>query len=167
MVGKLLSDFGSGDGQAVHLFKDSSVSRVIILRRRLGCVLSVLHGIFRDGLTLSRDLELSTQWGAVVSAGPCGPLCSANLAVSPAVGLSSFGDHVRVLYDVVVDFLHEVVVCRRDVAVRSWRSWMLADDKVHPYRWLKPDLVAPAPLLNCDPCLTVDGRGVLSDPDRI
>ena len=143
VVGKLRSDLGSGDGQAVHLFKDSSVSRVIILRRRLGCVLSVLDGIFRNGLTLSRDLELSAQWDAVVSAGP---LCRANFAVSPAVGLSSFGDHVRVLYDVVVDFLHKVVVSRRDVAVRSWRSWVLEDDKVHPYRWLKPDLVAPAPL---------------------
>ena len=167
VVGKLRPDLGSGDGQAVHLFKDSSVSRIIVLRRRLGCVLSVLDGIFRNGLALSRDLELSAQWGAVVSAGLCGPLCGANLAVSPAVGLSSFGDHVRVLYDVVVDFLHKVVVSRKDVAVRSWRSWMLEDDKVHPCRWLKPDLVAPAPFLCCDPCLTVDGSGVLSDLGRI
>ena len=102
--------------------KDASVSRVIVLRRRLGCVQSVLDGIFRNGLTLSRDLELGAQWDAIVSAGPCGPLCSANLAVSPAVGLSSFGDHVRVLYDVVVDFLHKVVVSRKDVAVRGSRS---------------------------------------------
>ena len=101
---------------------------------------------------MPRDLELGAQWDAIVSAGPCGPLCSANLAVSPAVGLSSFGDHVCVLYDVVVDFLHMVAVSRRDVAVRGWRSWMLEDDKVHPYRWLGPDLVAP---------------GVLSDPGRI
>ena len=72
------------------------------------------------------------------------PLCSANLAISPAVGLPFFGNHVRVLYDVVVDFLHKVVVYRRDVAVRGWRSWVLEDGQVHPYRWLKPDLVAPA-----------------------
>ena len=65
------------------------------------------------------------------------------------------------MYDNVVDFLHKVVVFRRDVAVRSWRSWLLEDDKVHPYRWLKPDLVAPAPFLCCDPCLTVDDSGVL------
>ena len=89
VVGKLRPDLGSGDCQAVHLFKDAAVSRVIILRRRLGCVLSVLDGIFRIGLTMSRDLELGAQWDAVVSAGPCGPLCGANLAVSPAVGLSS------------------------------------------------------------------------------
>ena len=110
VVGRLRSDLGSGDGQAVHLFKDSSVSRVIVLRRRLGCVISVLDGIFWNGLTLSRDLELTAQWDAIVSAGPCGPLCGANFAVSPGVGLSSFGDYVRVLYDVVVDFLHKVVV---------------------------------------------------------
>ena len=61
------------------------------------------------------------QWGAIVSAGPCGPLCGANLAVSLAVGLSFFGVHVRVLYVVVVDFLHKVVVSRKDVAVRSSR----------------------------------------------
>ena len=167
VVGKLRSDLGSGDGQAVHLFKDSSVSRVIILCRRLGCVLSVLDGIFRDCLALSRDLELSAQWGTIVSAGPCGPLCGANLAVSPADGLSSLGDHVRVLCDVVVDFLHKVVVSRKNVAVRSWRSWILEDDKVHPHRWLKPDLVAPAPFLSCDPCLTVNGSGIFSDPNRI
>ena len=115
VVGKLRSDLGSGDGQAVHLFEDASVSRVIVLRRRLGCVLSVPDGISKNGLTLSVDLELSVQWDAIVSAGPCGSLCSANLAISPAVGLWFFfwGDHVRVLYDVVVDFLHKVVVYRK------------------------------------------------------
>ena len=45
VVRKVRSDLGSGDGQAVHLFKYSSVSRVIVLRRRLGSVLSVLDGI--------------------------------------------------------------------------------------------------------------------------
>ena len=44
---------------------------------------------------------------------------------------------------------------------------MLEADKVHPYRWLRPDLVAPAPFLCCDPRLTVDGSGIISDPDRI
>ena len=108
VVGELRSDPGSGDGQAVHILKDASVSRVIILRRRLGCVLSVLDGISMYGLTVSRDSELCVQWDAIVSAGPCGPLCSANLAIFPAVGLPLFGVHVRILYDVVVDFLHSL-----------------------------------------------------------
>ena len=38
---------------------------------------------------------------------------------------------------------------------------------VHPYRWLRPDLVPPAPFLQCDPRLTPDGSGVLSDPTQI
>ena len=54
----------------------------------------------------TRLLELSVQWDAIVSAGPCDLLCSANLAISPCCwSFVFFGDHVRVLYDVVVDFL--------------------------------------------------------------
>ena len=109
LVGKLRSDLGSGDGQSVHLFKDASVSRVFLLRRRLGCVLSVLEGISRHGFSLSRSLELGAQWVAVVAAGPCGPLGSADLSISPAGGLLIFGS-----VDATVDFLHKVVVHRRD-----------------------------------------------------
>ena len=69
VLGRLRSDFGSGDGEAVHLFEDPSVSRFMLPRRRPGCVLSVLDGISRHGLTLSRDLELGVQWDAVVAAG--------------------------------------------------------------------------------------------------
>ena len=36
-----------------------------------------------------------------------------------------------------------------------------------PYRWLRPDLVLPAPSLQCDPSLTPGGSGVLADPARI
>ena len=90
VVGRLRSDLGSGDGQAVHLFKDASVSRVIVLWRRLGCVPSVLDGISGYGLTLSRDLELGVQWDAIVTAGLCGSLSSANFAISPVVGLPFF-----------------------------------------------------------------------------
>ena len=97
----------------------------------------------------------------------CGPLRSADLSISPTFGLPVFGDCIRVLYDTTVGFLHTVVVHRKDVAVRNWRAWVLEDGGAHPYRWLRPDQVAPAPLLCCDPCLTVDGSGVLSDPDRI
>ena len=77
--------------------------------------------------------------------------------------MAVFGDRVRVLYETTVDFVHKVVVHRRDVAVRNWRSWVLEDGKVHPHRWLRPDLVAPAPFLSCDP----GGKGVLWDPNRI
>ena len=38
---------------------------------------------------------------------------------------------------------------------------------MHPYRWLRPDLVPPAPFLQCRPHLTPDRSGVLSDPAGI
>ena len=38
---------------------------------------------------------------------------------------------------------------------------------VHPKRWLRPDLVPPAPFLQCQPHLTPGGSGVLADPARI
>ena len=37
---------------------------------------------------------------------------------------------------------------------------------VHPSRWLRPDLVPPAPFLQCEPHVT-PGSGVLADPARI
>ena len=38
---------------------------------------------------------------------------------------------------------------------------------VHPYRWLRPDLVPPAPPLQREPHFTLGGSGVLADPARI
>ena len=38
---------------------------------------------------------------------------------------------------------------------------------VHPYRWLRPDLVLPAPFLQCELHLAPGGSGVLADPARI
>ena len=35
---------------------------------------------------------------------------------------------------------------------------------IHPYKWLRPDLVPPAPFLQCEPHLTPGGSGVLADP---
>ena len=51
--------------------------------------------------------------------------------------------------------------------MRGWRSWVLEDPLVHPYKWLRPDLVAPAPAPNCDPKETVDGSVVLVEPHAV
>ena len=52
-------------------------------------------------------------------------------------------------------------------AVREWRNWIGENPLVHLYRWLRPDLVPPAPFLQCEPCLTPGRSGVLSDPNQI
>ena len=38
------------------------------------------------------------------------------------------------------DFIHKVVVHRREEAIRGWRSWLRENPLVHPRKWLRPDL---------------------------
>ena len=38
---------------------------------------------------------------------------------------------------------------------------------VRPKKWLRPDLVPPAPFYQCHPCLTPGVSGVMADPARI
>ena len=72
-----------------------------------------------------------------------------------------------VFINVFSDFIHSVAVHRRDEAIRGWRNWIREDPLVHPYKWLRPDLVLPAPFLQCQPHLTPGGSGVLADPAKI
>ena len=51
--------------------------------------------------------------------------------------------------------------------LHGWRTWILEDPLVYPYRWLRSDLVPPAPFLVCDPGFTVGGSGVLVEPHAI
>ena len=60
-----------------------------------------------------------------------------------------------------------MLVHRRDEAIRGWRNWLREDPLVHPYKWLRPDLVHPPPFLQCKPHLTPGGSGVPADPARI
>ena len=85
-------------------------------------------------------------------------------------GRGGVGESRRLVGDLhcrVSDFMHGVVVHRRDVAITAWRNWLREDPLVHPYKWLRPDLVPPAPFLQCQPLLTPGGSGVLADPSGI
>ena len=67
----------------------------------------------------------------------------------------------------ITEFIQQVVLHRKDFAIRKWRGWVLEDPLVHPYRWLRPDNVPPAPFLSCDPLDSINGSGVLVDPHDI
>ena len=77
------------------------------------------------------------------------------------LGIGAFFDAAAGIHRRLCDFIHQVVVYRRDEAVRGWRNWIREDPLVHPYRWLRPDLVPPSPFLQCEPHRTTDGSGVL------
>ena len=146
VVGKFPPDIsGSDDGQSIHFYKDASLSGVIVQMRRLRCVLDVLDGIARHDPSRTRIWSLvhsGMLWLSLVHVVHfVGPIWLFHLIWAFFV----FGACVRSFYDSVVAFIHRVVVHRKDVAVRSWRGWVLEDLQVHPYRW--PDLVSPALLL--------------------
>ena len=127
------------------------------MRRRFSTLLCVLNGMLRWGVSLARSIELTAQWDRIL---PVGPLFG-------GLGIGGFYEVVSALHRRLSDFVHAVVVHRRDDAIRGWRNWFREDPLVHPYKWLWPDLVPPAPCLQCEPHLTPDGSGVISNPERI
>ena len=48
---------------------------------------------------------------------------------------------------VLSDFISRVVSAEREVAVLAWKRWLHEDLNSRPFRWLRPDLVTPAPYL--------------------
>ena len=48
-------------------------------------------------------------------------------------GLGDFRRIVGDLHRRLSDFIHRVVVHRRDEAIRVWRNWLREDPLVHPY----------------------------------
>ena len=83
------------------------------------------------------------------------------------LALGDFYHYVCGVHRRLSDFIHAVVVHRRDEAIEEIRNWIREDPMVHPCKWLRPDLVPPAPFLQCKPHLSPGGSGVLSDPGRI
>ena len=157
----------SDGGDLVHLYKDRPAAGLVKLKRKLKGVCDLLDAVDRHESTLSRSLELGRRWESVVRGGPVGPVGWADLIIAPEKGLPVFSARVRDLHTRFGAFLHEVVVHRRDAAIHGWRTWLLEDPLAHPYRWLRTDRVPPAPFLKCDPGLTPDASGILSDPSLI
>ena len=155
------------DAADVFLYRDSSIAPLLDIRRRIRAVLNVLDTMISHGVTLSRSVELTAQWCKILSIGPLYPKVLDDHHAVEGFGL---GDLRRIIGDLhrrLSDFIHGVAVYHRDEAVRGWRNWLRRDPLVHPYRWLRPDLVVPTPFLQCQPHLTPGGSEVLADPAKI
>ena len=151
----------------VFLYRDSSIAPLLDMRRRFKAVMDVLGAMIRYGVSLSRSVELTVQWDKILALGPMYPVTLDDLSLDRALDVGAFFHAASDVHRRLSDFIHQVVVHRRDEAIRGWRNWIREDPLVPPYRWLRPDLVPPAPFLQCEPCLTLGGSGVLSDPARI
>ena len=156
-----------GDGAQVDLYRDCSIAPLVDLRRRLRAVLDTLAAIGRSGFTVSGGLELTRQWDAIVAGVPKGTVTADALVRVTGLGLAEMEVAFAGLHQDLDKFLQGVVRHRKERAVQGWKTWILEDPLVHPYRWLRPDLVPPSPFLQCDPGETAGGFGVLADPALI
>ena len=70
--------------------------------------MDVLEAMIRHAASLSRSVELTAQWGEIVAVGRLYPIvCDVRHRLS--------------------DFIHAIVVHRRDEAIRGWRNWIRED----------------------------------------
>ena len=90
-----------------------------------------------------------------------------DLSMVQGMGIGDFQQAASDVHRRLSELIHAVVVHRRDEAIRVWRNWIREDPMVHPYRWLRPDLVLPVPFLQCQLHHTLGGSGVLADPAQI
>ena len=101
---------------------------------------------------MSRSLELTVQWDGIIRIGPVSPLSLQDFEMAGSGGL---GDWLQ-----VVEGLNR----RLSEGIRGWRNWLREESL---FKWLRADLVPPAPFLQCDPLVTPVGSGVLAARGRI
>ena len=155
------SAIGNGDVDDVSLYRDSSAAPVLDLRRNLKAILDLLDSTIRLGASLARDVQLVHLWDSVVRLGSLGS------AAARICGVVESRRLVAELYGRVSAFIEGLVAYRRSAGITAWRNWVREDPLVHPYKWLRADLVPPSPFLQCNRDLTPGGSGVLADPARI
>ena len=91
-------------------------------------------------------MELTAQWDRILALAPMHPVTLDDLSFGGTLDLCAFFRTASDVHRRLSTFTHQIVVHRRDAAVQDWRNWIREDPPVHPYRWLRPDLVPPAPL---------------------
>ena len=88
--------------------------------------------MIRDGVSLARSVELAVQWDAILRVGPVHPITAEDFMLARVGGLGECYQVVIDLHRGLSDFLHAVVVRRREVAIRGWRDWLREDPFVNP-----------------------------------
>ena len=156
------------DSTNCHYFVNSSLSPVVLFRRRLSSVGDVLKGIRKNGFSTARWQALMLRWAAVCRQGPTGPV----VTLDPwrdwlPPDLHGFFTWVFDSLKVLDEFISHVAIARRDASILSWKRWLNEDLSSRPFQWLRPDLVPPAPYLVCDPKQTPGGSGILVQPSLI
>ena len=90
------------------MYRDSSVAPLLDMRRRFKAVMDVLDAMIRSGVSLSRSVELTAQWGRILALGPLHLVTLDDLSLNQGMDIGAFYRAASGL-----------VVCRRDEAVRG------------------------------------------------
>ena len=84
--------------------------------------MDVLGAMIRYGVSLARSVELTIQWERSLAAGPLYPVTLNDLIAVQGKCLGDFHHAVSDVHHRLSDFIHQVVVYRRDEAIREWRN---------------------------------------------
>ena len=127
------------------MFRDSSIAPLLDMRRRFKAVIDVLDAMIRCGVSLAWSVELSAQWDRIVAVGLLFPSTLDDFYAVQGLGIGDFHRVVSGVHHRLSDFIHSVVVHRRDEAIREWRDCLREDPLVHPKKWLRPNFDFPSP----------------------
>ena len=95
--------------------------------------------MIRSGISLSRSVELTAQWDRILALGLLYPGTLDDLSMDRGLDIGAFFHAASSVHCRLSDFIHAVVVYRRDEAIREWRNWNREDPMV-----LRPDIVSPS-----------------------
>ena len=104
-------------GEDVFVYRDSSAALLLDLWRRIKAVMDVLDAIIRDGISLARSVELTSQCDEILSAVPVNPITLEDFQVAGSGGLGVFRRFVEDLHCSLSDFTRRVVVHRWELFV--------------------------------------------------
>ena len=131
--------------------------------------MGVLEAMIRYSISLSRSVELTAQWDRILAVGPLYPVTLDDLQCGLRVlDVGDFSSCCLLIFIVVLLIFFMLllfIVGMKPLGVGGIGFGRIL--LVHPYEWLRPDLVPPAPFLQCELHLSPGGSGVLSDPARI
>ena len=142
-------------------FINSSLAPVLRFWRRFVSVCNVLKGIKLHGFSETRVVALRHRWRAVVRMGPTGPVTSLKPWthwIPP--DLHGFYKWAMDTLALLNEFVLKVVHHRQTARLQAWSNWIREDLTSHPYQWLRPEFVSPAPYLVCKPQDSPNGSGI-------
>ena len=69
---------------------DCSLAPLLSMRRRFKAVMDVLDSMIRNGVSLSRSVELTAQWDRILALGPMHPVTLDDLSFGGTLDLGAF-----------------------------------------------------------------------------